>query len=146
MAILYLACFNNDPVIQSLLGPKCNPVGEEPDTLYLKKINKCCLLYLCVLSRSRQIQIECSLNFGQYFYSLSTTITYTTELLSCYLSSEMCGLRNTVFCFPDTIFVSLALSYRILGHMTWGSDWSHGPIVQTGPREHSHLTIGSQDT
>ena len=30
MTILYLACLNNDPVIQSLLGPKCNPAGGEP--------------------------------------------------------------------------------------------------------------------
>ena len=32
MTILYLACLNNDPVIQYLLGPKCNPVGGEPPT------------------------------------------------------------------------------------------------------------------
>ena len=30
MTIVYLACLNNEPVIQSLLGPKCNPVGGEP--------------------------------------------------------------------------------------------------------------------
>ena len=32
MTILYLACLNNDPVLLSLLGPKCNPVGGEPPT------------------------------------------------------------------------------------------------------------------
>ena len=36
MTILYLACLNNDPVIYSLLGPKCNPAGGEPLRAYFQ--------------------------------------------------------------------------------------------------------------
>ena len=32
--ILYLAFLNNDPGIQSFLGPKCNAVSGEPPTLF----------------------------------------------------------------------------------------------------------------
>ena len=30
MKILHLACLNNDPEIQTNMGPKCNSVGGEP--------------------------------------------------------------------------------------------------------------------
>ena len=40
MTILYLACLNNDPVIQSLLGPKCAPAGGEPRNEFLCTFKK----------------------------------------------------------------------------------------------------------
>ena len=32
MKFLHLACLNNDPETQPILGPKCAPVGGEPLT------------------------------------------------------------------------------------------------------------------
>ena len=36
VTVLYLACLYDDPEIQTILGPKCAPVGGEPLMSYFR--------------------------------------------------------------------------------------------------------------
>ena len=47
MKILHLACLNNDPEIQPIMDPKCNPVGGEPHI--------CTDMHSCLRSRANYL-------------------------------------------------------------------------------------------
>ena len=76
MTFLYLACLNNDPLMQSLLGPKCNPVCGEPH-IEFHKLTRC-----CKSDNSANIFTNIQFLLIQSMYKLFSRLTFLNHLIS----------------------------------------------------------------